>query len=141
MLETILAHLHNWFPARDGVRCGAFRIVSGALEDVALKPGQYYRIKGSIFNDGLHRMGDEKDVLTDENFIGEVWALAIPKAVINLSEKIAKWEAENPVTDKVSESFGGYSYSRGGAGTQSADTGGWQTAFRKELNQWKKVSD
>lgn len=138
MLETILEHLHNWFPARDGVHSGAFRIVSGALEDVAIKPGQYYRIKGSIFNDGLHRLGDENGTLTDENFIGEVWALAIPKAVIRLSEEIGKWCESNPISDKTSESFDGYSYTRG-SGADGSASGGWQAAFRSRLNAWKKV--
>lgn len=138
MLETILEHLHNWFPARDGVRCGAFRIVSGAPEDVAIKPGQYYRIKGSIFNDGLHKLGDETDILTDENFIGEVWALAIPKTVIKLADEIKVWCESNPVSDKISESFDGYSYTRGTDGNGGA-SGGWQAAFRPRLNAWKKV--
>lgn len=138
MLETILNHLHNYFITKNGVHRGAFRIVSGALECDCIAENQYFIIRGSVFNDGLYKRGDE--VLIDEEFDGEVWALAIPRAVVELSEKIEAWCADNPVTDKVSESFGGYSYTKGGAGTQSADIGGWQTAFRKELNVWKKVS-
>lgn len=139
MLETVLNHLHNWFPVEGVARAGTFIIVSGKIKLDHVLEGQYYKIEGSVFNNGLHKYGDAKDELTDETFTGRVIPLAIPKAVIKLSEKIATWAEENPVTDKVSESFGGYSYSKGGAGTQNADIGGWQTAFRKELNQWKKV--
>ena len=135
MLETILEHLHNWFIAE--VHSGTFRIVSGVLEGDFIAENQYYRVKGSIFNDGLYQRGVNDNKLTDELFIGEVWTLAIPKRVVNLSEKIEKWCENNPESDKVSESFGGYSYSKGG--TQNTETGGWQVAFRKELNAWKKV--
>lgn len=137
MLETVLNYLHNWFEIRGAMRADTFSIVSGILPLDFVADGQYYRIKGSVFNDGLHKHGEES--LTDETFAGEVYPLAIPKAVIALCEKIAKWCEDNPHTDKVSESFGGYSYSKGGTGTQNADVGGWQTAFGKELNAWKKV--
>lgn len=141
MLETILNYLHNYFPTPHmSARSGAFEIVSGSLELDFVQPGQYFRIQGSVFNDGLHKKGDGEQ-LTDERFIGVVTPLAIPKAVIELSARIEEWCAKNPHTDKVSESFGGYSYSKGGAGTQSADVGGWQTAFGKELSVWKKVSE
>ena len=139
MLETILEHLHNWFPAKDGVKRGAFKVVSGKLEADFLAESQYYRITGSIFNDGLYQRGANDNELTDESFICEVWALAIPKRVLTLAEKIKTWRETNPETDKVSESFGGYSYSKGGTGTQNANIGGWQTAFAKELSTWKKV--
>ena len=137
MLEAILEHLHNWFPAE--VRRGTFRIASGVLEGDFIAENQYYRVKGSIFNDGLYQRKEGADALVDEVFMGEVWALAIPKRLLTLSEKIKKWCESNPESDKTSESFGGYSYSKGGAGTQNAETGGWQVAFRKELNLWKKV--
>ena len=137
MLETILEHLHNWFTVK--IHSGTFRIVSGVLECDFIAENQYYRVKGSIFNDGLYKRGVDDKRMTDELFLGEVWALAIPKKVVSLSEKIANWCENNPVTDKVSESFGGYSYTKVGSGTQSAETGGWQVAFRKELNAWKKV--
>ena len=52
MLEAVLTHLRNWFP----VRCdaGTFTIASGIPDVDFLKPGQYYRIRGSVFSDGLH---------------------------------------------------------------------------------------
>lgn len=137
MLETVLNHLHNWFLIPGAARAGTFVIVSGKLEADFLKDGQYYRITGSVFNDGLHRYPyDEGNYLTDETFDGTVYPLAIPKSVIKISEEIKTWCDKNPQTDKVSESFDGYSYTRNAAGT---DSSGWQAVFRKELNEWKKV--
>ena len=139
MLEAMLTHLHNWFPARNGKHAGAFVIASGALSpDVGLVSGQYYRIRGSVFNDGLHRV-DGGEALTDESFTGEVWALCIPKAVQELAEEIAAWRESNPETDKTSESFGGYSYSRGQSA--SGSVGGWQAAFASRLNAWRRPND
>ena len=138
MLEAVLTHLHNWFPAKNGKHAGAFVIASGALSpDIGLVPGQYYRIRGSTFNDGLHYVGET--ALTDEAFDGEVWALAIPRAVQELSGEIAAWVEKNPETDKVSESFGGYSYSRGQSA--SGGVGGWQAAFAGRLNAWRRPND
>jgi hypothetical protein len=140
MLETVLLHLHNWFEVRGAARYGEHRIVSGAFapeNGVMMEDGQYYRIEGSVFNDGLHMMC-ERDVLRDEVFTGTITPLAIPKKVIELSKEIETWCKENPVTDKVSESFGGYSYTRGSK-NGAAMSGGWQAAFSDRLNAWKKV--
>ena len=140
MLEAVLTHLHNWFPAKDGKHAGAFVIASGVLlPEIGLLPGQYYRIRGSVFNDGLHRAGDADDILTDEAFDGEVWALAVPRAVQELAVEASEWAEKNPVTDKVSESFGGYSYSR--AQSETGGVGGWQSAFAGRLNAWRRPND
>lgn len=140
MLEAMLTHLHNWFPAKNGKHAGAFAIASGAISpDIGLVPGQYYRIRGSTFNDGLHHSGDADDILTDEAFEGEVWALAVPRAVQELAGEVAAWVENNPATDKVSESFGGYSYSRGQ--NASGGAGGWQAAFASRLNAWRRPND
>jgi hypothetical protein len=140
MLEAVLNHLHNWFPVKGAARCGEFEIVSGELCVDFLKPGQYYRIVGSVFNDGLHSYPcDDVDCLTDETFTGEVWPLAVPKAVISLSREIKEYREKNPDSDKVSESFADYSYTRaqttrGGTST----TGGWIAVFGPRLNAWRK---
>lgn len=135
MLEAILQHLHNWFEVRGAVMTGTFRIASGVLETDGILDAQYYRIEGSVFNDGLHQHPAAD--LMDETFTGRVWPLAIPRAVIDLSEEIAAWTEANPPTDLVSESFGGYTYSR--AAGSGGGAGGWQTAFAKRLNAWRKI--
>lgn len=141
MLENVLAHLKNWFLVPDGVHEGTFTIENGTLNLPFLQSGQYFRIFGSIFNDGLHKCGDID--LQDETFTGTVWALAVPRAVIDLAEEIKAWEIKNGEASRSpynSESFGGYSYSKA---TDTA-TGGdvtWQAAFRVQLNQWRKARE
>ena len=140
MLETILTHLHNWFPLRDGKHSGTFAIVSGVPDVGFLQPGQYYRIRGSAFNDGLHQFVKE-DALHDEKFSGEIWALAVPDSVLALADEIAAWREKNPETDKISESFGGYSYTRSAASGNGTAAGGWQTAFAARLAPYRRVHD
>ena len=143
MLESVLAHLKNWFVVPCGVHEGTYRITNGTMDLPFLQDGQYYRICGSVFNDGLHKYGDFEDWLQEETFTGTVWALAIPKAVIDLSKKIAEWQAKNGDTvasPYSSESFGGYSYTR----VTDATTGQpatWETVFRSQLNPYRKLRE
>lgn len=138
MLEAVLNYLNNWFPVYGAARCGEFEIVSGELYADFLAPGQYYRIEGSVFNDGLHRYPcDELNCLEDEVFSGTVTPLAIPQGVRNISEEIKMWCENNPATDKVSETFEAYSYTRKGA--QDGAVFGWQGVFASQLRRWRKV--
>ena len=142
MLEAVLNHLKNWFVVPCGVHAGIYTIKNGAMELPFLQNGQYYRICGSVFNDGLHKYGDNA-ALTDETFTGTVWALAIPKAVIDLSMKIEEWQTKNGdavVSPFTSESFGGYSYTK----ATDAVTGAvatWETVFRTQLNPYRKLHE
>lgn len=136
MLETVLQNLNNWFLVPDGVHAGEFTVQSGQLTLPFLQTGQYFRVVGSVFNDGLHQYPVAD--LTDETFTGSVWALAVPKAVIELAEEIDAWQTKNgdpgPFT---SESFGGYSYSK--ATNASGMAVGWQDVFKSRLNDWRRI--
>ena len=139
MLEQVLMHLNNWFLVPCGIHEDTYTIEDGGITLPFLANGQYFRICGSVFNDGLHQYpaGD----LKTETFDGTVWALAVPKAVIDLAAEIEAWETKNGDAAKspfASESFGGYSYSKS---TDSASGGSvtWQSAFRSRLNNYRKL--
>lgn len=142
MLEQVLDFIHNYFEV--GVARGDFEITDGTLESDLLKDGQYYRIVGSIFNDGVHQYPSAD--LTDEVFNGEVRAMAVPPAVIALAADIENWMEQygdavnSPYT---SESFGGYSYSKASGGQAQGSAGttlSWQSIFARRLNHWRKIS-
>ena len=143
MLTELCQELYNWFEREK--RSGSFRIVDGMLEADFLRPGQYFRVMGSIFNDGVHQYGN--DYLNDEDFTGSVWSLAIPEAVIKLSEDIDAWREKYEAPDSsamsryMSESFGGYSYSKGSAisGTGTGGATSWRTSFASRMNAWRKL--
>ena len=71
-----------------------------------------------------------------------MWALAVPKAVIDLSVEIEAWQEKNGeavASPYQSESFGGYSYTKRSAGNDSGTLNGWHDAFRSRLNDWRKL--
>lgn len=143
MLESVLTHLKNWFVVPCGVHEGIYTIENSTLELPFLQNGQYYRICGSVFNDGLHKYGDIEDKLQNETFTGTVWALAIPKAVVELSVKIEEWQSKNGeavASPYSSESFGGYSYTKATDSVTGA-VATWETVFRNQLNPYRKLRE
>ncbi len=142
MLEQVLIHIHNWFQV--DISPGTYTIQDSGITLPFLQDGQYFRICGSVFNDGLHQYGPAMELLQDETFTGAVWALAVPKAVVELSEEIAAWQEKyGAVLDSpyTSESFGGYSYSKASGAGDSTGSGGWQAAFRARLNPYRKLRE
>jgi hypothetical protein len=135
MLEEILMYLNNWFLV--SVHEGTYIIEDGSITLPFLVPGQYFRVIGSVFNDGLHQY--PADDLTDETFDGTVWALAVPKSVVTLSEDMASWQEKN--SEKAdgpyqSESFAGYTYTKASNGKGGTVTV-WDS-FSKQLAPYRK---
>lgn len=138
MLEQVLDFIHNYFVREE--HKGDFVISGGSINLDFLQNGQYFKIVGSVFNDGVYQYPTDK--LTDESFTGKVLAMAVPKQVLLLAAEIEDWvtkygsAANSPYQ---SESFGGYSYSRGST-TGGRIGGGWQDVFGTRLNAWRKIS-
>ncbi len=138
MLEQVLRHLNNWFLVE--MHEGTFTVENGSITLPFLLTNQYFRIVGSVFNDGLHKYPAVD--LTDETFTGTVWVLAVPKAVVALAEDIAAWQEKNGEAVESpyqSESFGGSSYTKRSVGSDGSALNGWQDAFRGRLNDWRKL--
>lgn len=152
-LTELCRELNNWF--EDARYIGDYTISGGVIDlneliaDGSLQVGQYFRIAGSLFNDGVYQYTTELNNLTDEHFDGVVWTMRVPKDFLALLEDINAWEGKYNNADNhgdspyQSESFGGYSYSKA-SGNSSAnggtsDAGTWQNAFRSRLNKWRKI--
>lgn len=133
MLEWLCAFLRNWFDQRRIF--GAFEIVDGSLDltEFGAQDGQYIRIIGSTFNDGVYSY--PVSGLTDETYDGAVWLMAVPPAVKSLAAQMDDWQAQNggaTQTPYLSESFAGYSYTKASGvdgGTFSA-----ADAFKSQLD-------
>lgn len=144
-LTRLCGYLKNWFE-RDSVT-GTFAIENGALPgEVAdkLLDGQYFRIVGSILNDGVHKYTADTaiDTLHDETFTGAVWMLAIPSEVVEIAEEIEAWNEKN--ADAVASPFqseslssGSYSYTKASGDSIASLT--WQNVFASRLTQWRKI--
>ena len=138
MLTELCAELRNWFVVPDGVHIGTYTISGGSIAPLDfLQEGQYFRIVGSVFNDGVYQYPATS--LTDEVFEGAVWAMRLPPAVIALAAEIKAYNDSDAgkASPYTSESFGGYSY------TKATDTNGapigWQKAFASRLAKWRKL--
>lgn len=142
MLTEICAEIKNYFSKPEDKVFSEFSVIGGqVMPPLDLEDGQYYRIIGSVFNDGVHRQGD---TLTDESmFEGSVWVMRVPQAVIDLDTEITAWIEKNAdVIDSPyqSESFGGYSYSKASGGAGNSTNGAtWQNQFAKKLNLYRRI--
>lgn len=147
LIEQVLYHIHNWFEY-DVLDASGCEITGGELPaSVTLFDGAWYRIEGSLLNDGLHQHPDPN--LRDETFDGTITVCAIPNALLSVVDEIEDWqlhysEARRKAlsTPYSSESFDGYSYTTkdfSGASSASGGLSGWQAAFVTELNPWRKM--
>ena len=138
MLTEICAELRNYFEVPNGRHFGKFTISGGSIAPLDfLQDGQYFRIIGSVFNDGVHQYPVPD--LTDEVFNGAVWAMAVPPAVIDLSTEIDEYNKSDAgkASPFTAESFGGYSYTK--ATDANGAPIGWQKAFASRLSRWRKL--
>jgi len=143
MLSELCAELKNYFlrDADEDIHYDLYTISDGEIDLSAfLLDGQYFRIVGSVLNDGVYQYPASN--LSDETFNGAVWAMAVPADVIALSDEIDNWVTQNEATLSspfTSESFGGYSYTKAGGGS-SGGAYSWQDQFASRLSKWRRLS-
>lgn len=134
MLNQILKHLKNYFETPKFIE-NDFIIENGTIANLPFLENQYVLIKGSILNDGIYKI--PLTGLKNEQFKGVIIGLAIPNEVIELETKIKAYVDKNPASVYISESFGGYSYSK--ATDKNGQIASWQDVFKKELNIYRKI--
>ena len=136
MLTEICAEIRNHFC--QSKHFGEFIISGGSIAPLDfLKDGQYFRIIGSTFNDGVHQYPAAD--LTDESFSGAVWAMSLPPDLIALAAEIKAYNESDAgkASPFTAESFGGYSYTK--ATDASGAPIGWKKVFASRLNKWRKL--
>lgn len=145
-LFEVCKYLKNWFDRNQKKHIGVIKISGGELENTYdLKSGQYYRIVGSVLNDGIYK--HPFNTLNDEVFDGAIWEMAIPQAFLSLCDDIEAWKNKYAAADSTalspfnSESFGGYSYSKSSGANDTAKdkSGTWQGVFGARLAPWRKI--
>ena len=138
MLTEICAELRNWFVVPNGVHIQTYTISGGSIAPLDfLQEGQYFRIIGSVFNDGVHQYPASD--LTDEVFHGAVWAMAVPPAVIDLAAEIEEYNNSDAgkASPYISENFGGYGYTKATGSNGKVLT--WKSVFADALNRYRKL--
>ena len=141
VMTELCEYLNNYFwRVKSNVH---ITISGGTFQDELLKEGQYFRIIGSLFNDGVH-VYPATD-LQDEEFEGSIWSMAVPKTVIDLASEIKTWREkyENVNSEAMSpfasESFGNYSYSKQTATPGSSNPNDWKTVFASRLAPYRRL--
>ena len=141
MLDKLLREL-GWYrrPNKyvNQIKVGKFTIEDGKIAPSDfLEEEDYYRIIGSKHNDGLYQYPNSD--LTDEMFDGAVWVMRVPPALVTLAqqykEELEK-ESGKP-SAYISESFGGYSYTK--ATNSKGVPLNWEHLHADELNQWRII--
>lgn len=142
ILTEVCEYLNNHFVVSKA--SGNYTIVDSTIVLPQLKDGQYFRIVGSVFNDGVHQYPAFD--LVDETFNGSVWAMAVPQAVIALAASIEEWQEKyggvgSPALSPYqSESFQNYSYTKAsGSDANGVDVSTWQGAFASRLNKYRRL--
>ena len=138
IITEICAELRNWFVVPNGVHIQTYTISGGSIAPLDfLQEGQYFRIIGSVFNDGVHQYPASD--LTDEVFHGAVWAMAVPTAVIDLATEIEEYNKSDAgkASPYISENFGGYGYTKATGSNGKVLT--WKSVFADALNRYRKL--
>ena len=151
MMTEICNFLKNWFDRDQPKIYGDITIDENGIRmtdgrDLELQNGQYYRIVGSVFNEGVHKYGEE-DLTPERPFDGAVWHMAVPMDVVQLAADIEAWQAKyggvnSPAMSPYSsESFGGYSYTKaqGYASVGGGMLTSWDAVFASRLLRYKKL--
>lgn len=143
-LNELCQELKNYFDKAQPKFFGKITIQDKAITNeqflAAIKPNQYFRIVGSIFNDGVYCFKEGLE-LDDETFDGAIWLMAVPKSVLALEKEIEDWQAKYGdalQSPYQSESFGGYSYSKA-SGKNGGGAVSWQDAFASKLNLYRRI--
>ena len=131
MLYKVMRHLRNFF-ATTTYHSGVFTVENGVINP-PLDEGQYYLIEGSVKNDGVYKM---PTALNDEKFYGVITLLAPPPAFIETVDAIKEYQDKHGNSPYVSESFGGYSYSKA-QGKNGPIT--WKEVFAEDLKVWRRI--
>ena len=115
-MERILKYINNYYAKTEEL--GTITIKDNKIE---LKgtyiPSQYILVRGSILNDGIYKINTVSDNTIEvtgsvnEIFEGVVYALAIPKDIIEMQKELDDLESKYEPSVYQSEHFGNYSYS------------------------------
>lgn len=141
MLTEICANLKNYFDYERHI--GKIEIADGVItcNGERIETGQHFALFRDNFALGVYKAGD---ALPDKTFDGAVWLMDIPQAVLAADTWAEEWNAKNGTAAAngpfQSESFGGYSYTKGSSTTGGVGSGVFDQAQMKAmLAPYKKI--
>lgn len=140
-LDDYCADLKNYFISdfSKDIHLGEYTIDNYTIELDFLVNGQYFRIVGSKFNDGVYKYDNEL-TLVDETFQGAIWAMSVPPAFLEAVKEAEEYLTVHPIgLEYQSESFGGYSYTRASGGNHSGGFWYLPATISQKLNRYRRL--
>lgn len=146
-LSRICADLRNYFiRVGQDVYTGTYTVNNHSITPLPpLISGQYFRVVGSVLNDGVYQYGNTESMekLKNETFDGAIWAMRVPSSFLDL---VADYDRLNAKIEELalvsvgfaSESFDGYSYTLSSGAP--AELLQWKSRLDSELNQYRRIS-
>lgn len=147
MIDEICGEIRNYFVYKDDKIFGDFAITNGVIYPEISIPSDYIRIVGSRKNNGVHKV-DEMQLKDESEFHGAIWFMNPPDEFLQIVSDIQAWQTKNGDIDSPamspfnSESFGGYSYSKGypSVGSAGSTSGAdWRSVFASRLKQYRRI--
>ena len=165
-IEALCGETHNYHETDRVV--GDYAIENGNISLPFLVNGQFFRIQGSKFNDGVYIYSKEyiireatwKDVLTDnrdwnalteeewgnlkhaeltdESFTGVIWPMRMPRAFLKLAQEIEEYNESEAAKPSP---YTSESISGHYSYTKAnAVDSAWENVFSAKLKRWRKVA-
>ena len=165
-IEALCGETHNYHELDRVV--GDYAIENGNISLPFLVNGQFFRIQGSKFNDGVYIysreyiireatwedvLKDNKDwnalteeewgnlkhaELIDESFTGAIWPMRMPRAFLKLAQEIEEYNESEAAKPSP---YTSESISGHYSYTKaSAAESAWENVFSAKLKRWRKVA-
>ena len=138
----VMRSINNFFES--GYRAASYQISGGKILPAGfLAPGMYIAITGSIFHEGVWKIGEDLALsglpagTPNEKFYGRVWFLRPPADFLSICAHIEEFAKNTPVDGLQSESFGEYSQARAAGRNGGVLT--WQDAFADDLRPYCRM--
>ena len=137
--------LRNYFTDKEHIFSGTYTIVDKSLNIDFIKSDQYFRITGSVFNNGVYcNNPDDLKRLRDETFSGTIWAMSVPADFIELCDDAERFkekisEISGNFSGYVSETWGGYTYTL--PTSAPAFIQDWQYRIKQGMNKYRRLRE
>lgn len=166
-IDTVCGELHNYFEEKRVI--GDYTIEEGRLLLPFLVDGQYFRIVGSKFNDGVYIYTDGyiiKEVswqtlfednpdwqaiaaryyadiqhreLADESFHGAIWAMRMPRNFLKLCKEIEEYNESDAAKPTPFTSENISGFYSYTKGDTNSTS--WQSVFASRVKQYRKAAN
>lgn len=137
--------LRNYFTDREHIFYNTYTIHDNILNTEFLQKDQYFRITGSVFNNGVYcNNPDDLKRLRDETFTGAIWAMAVPADFIEFCTDAERFKAK---IAELSANFEGYTSESWGGYTYTIPTSApafiqeWQYRIKQGMNMYRRLRE